>query len=56
VDQQGRVRRLVTITTQGRVTTDRYLTFGDFDAPVAVTAPPVSHVKYTSTPYWGFLF
>jgi hypothetical protein len=56
VDQQGRVRRLVTITTQGRFTTDRHLTFGDFDAPVSVTAPPVRQVEYTGTPYWGFLF
>ncbi len=59
VDQQGRVRRLVTITTQGthgRITTDRDLTFGNFGAPVPVTAPPASQVGYTSTPYWGFLF
>ncbi len=56
VDQQGRVRRLVTITTQGGVTTDRDLTFGDFGAPVPVSAPPVSQVKYTTRPYWGFLF
>ena len=54
VDQQGRVRRLVTITTAGRVTTDRDLTFGDFGAPVPVTAPIASQVKYTTTPYWGF--
>jgi hypothetical protein len=56
VDQQGRVRRLVTISTQGRLTTDRDLAFGDFGAPVPVTAPPASQVKYTSYPYWGFLF
>jgi hypothetical protein len=59
IDQQGRVRRLVTITTQGRygrLTTDRDLTFGDFGAPVQVTAPPASQVGYTSTPYSGYLF
>jgi hypothetical protein len=56
LDQQGRVRRLVTITTQGKVTTERDLTFGDFGAPVPVAAPPASQVAYTSTPYWGFLF
>jgi hypothetical protein len=56
VDQQGRVRRLVTISTQGRLTTDRDLEFGDFGAPVPVTPPPATQVKYTSYPYWGFLF
>jgi hypothetical protein len=56
VDQQGRVRHLVTITTQGAVTTDRDLTFGDFGSPVSATAPLASQVKYTSRPYWGFLF
>jgi|SRR5580658_2655425 hypothetical protein len=56
VDQQGRIRRLVTITMEGGVTTDRDLTFGDFGAPVLVAAPPVSQVKYTSEPYWGFFF
>jgi len=59
LDQQGRVRRLVTITTQGKqgdITTDRDLTFGGFGAPVPVTAPPASQVAYTSRPYWGFLF
>lgn len=56
VDQQGRVRRLVTITTAGRRTTNRDLTFGDFSTPVSVTAPAVTQFKYTSTPYWGFYF
>jgi hypothetical protein len=59
IDQQGRVRRLVTITTQGThgvITTDRDLTFGNFDASVPVTAPPTSQVGYTSRPYSGFLF
>jgi hypothetical protein len=59
IDQQGRVRRLVTITTQGthgRITTDRDLTFGNFGAPVPVTTPPASQVRYTSSPYLGFLF
>jgi hypothetical protein len=58
VDQQGQVRRVVTTTTEGaRLTTDRDLTFGDFGAPVQVTAPPASQVKYTSgRPYWGFFF
>jgi hypothetical protein len=63
VDQQGRIRRLVTITTdKGRGAksgprTDRDITFGDFGAPVRVSAPPASQVKYTSgEPYWGFYF
>jgi hypothetical protein len=59
IDQQGRVRRLATITTQGthgRITTDRDLTFGNFGAPVPVTAPPASQVGYTSKPYLGFFF
>jgi hypothetical protein len=59
IDQQGRVRRLTTITTQGthgRVTTDRDLTFGDFGAPVPVTTPPASQVGYSSTPYLGYFF
>jgi hypothetical protein len=65
VDQQGRVRRLTTITTrfggqpQGMplLTTTRDITFGGFGAPVRVTAPPASQVKSTSgKPYWGFYF
>jgi hypothetical protein len=59
IDRQGRVRRLVTITTRGahgRITTDRDLTFGNFGAPVPVTVPPASQVGYTSRPYSGFLF
>jgi hypothetical protein len=59
IDEQGRLRRLVTITTQGthrRLTTDRDLTFGNFGAPVPVTAPPASQVGYTSKPYLGFFF
>jgi hypothetical protein len=56
VDQQGQVRRLVTVTTQKGVTTSRDLTFGDFGAPVRVSAPAAAQVKYTRTPWWGFLF
>jgi len=59
LDRQGRVRRLMTITTQGKqgyVTTDRDLTFSDFGAPVPVSTPPGSQVAYTSHPYSGFLF
>lgn len=59
IDQQGRVRRLVTLTTlglRGRITTDRDLMFGNFGAPVPVTAPLARQVGYTSTPYWGFYF
>jgi hypothetical protein len=63
VDQQERVRRLMTITTEEGVTkkssltTDRDITFGDFGAPVRVSAPSASQVKYTSgEPYWGFYF
>ena len=32
------------------------LPFGDFGAPVPVTTPAASQVKYSSRPYWGFLF
>ena len=57
VDKQGRVRRLVTTTTQaGGVTMYRYLAFGDFGVPVPVTAPPAGQVQYTGRPYWGFYF
>jgi hypothetical protein len=59
IDEQGRLRRLVTITrqgTHGRITTGRDLTFGNFGAPVPVTAPPASQVGYTSKPYLGFFF
>ena len=65
VDQQGRVRRLSTITIEygaratGKtlITTDRVIAFGDFGAPVRVTAPPASQTKRTSgQPYWGFYF
>jgi len=57
VDKQGRVRRLVTTTTQkSGLTTYRNLTFGDFSAPVSATAPPAGQVEYTGTPCWGFYF
>lgn len=67
VDRQGRVRRLMTITTDlaspGRATkiqgpvTNREITFSGFGAPVRVNLPPVSQLKYTSgEPYWGFFF
>lgn len=56
VDRQGQLRRLLTITSQGSITTDRDLTIGNYGAPVPVTAPPASQAKYTSTPYWGFFF
>lgn len=56
VDQQERVRRLVTITSQGKFAKIRDLTFDNFGAQKAVTAPPASQTKYTSNPYWGFYF
>jgi hypothetical protein len=56
VDRQGQVRRLVTITSQGRITTARNITFGDYGAAVRVTAPPASQAKQTRMPYWGFFF
>jgi hypothetical protein len=67
VDEQGRVRRLMTITTDTAIpryatkatgpTTDRDITFGDFGTPVRASVPPASQVKYTSgAPYWGFYF
>ena len=65
VDQQGRIRRLQTITTElglhaagkALLTTDRDITFGDFGAPVPVAAPPAGQTKSTTgQPYWGFYF
>jgi hypothetical protein len=56
VDRHCRVRRLLTITTQGRRTTDRNLVFSDFGAPVPVTTPVAAQIQYTSSPYWGFFF
>lgn len=65
VDQQGRVRRLVTVTmeegkqaTKGiLLATDRDMAFGGFGASIRVIAPSPSQVKYTSgKPYWGFYF
>jgi hypothetical protein len=56
VDQQGRARRIVTITSQGKFTKNRDLTFDNFGTQKAVTAPPASQVRYTSNPYWGFYF
>jgi hypothetical protein len=56
VDKQGRVRRLVTTTRASGLTTYRDLTFGNFGAPVPVTAPPASQVQYTPRPYWGSYF
>lgn len=67
LDRQGRVRRLMTITTDlyspKRATknrapaTYREITFSGFGAPVRVSPPPVSQLKYTSgEPYWGFYF
>jgi hypothetical protein len=60
VDQQGRVRRM-TVTTDDGVqpvtTTDRDISFGDFGAPVRVSAPPASQAEYTTgRPYRGFYF
>lgn len=64
VDQKGRVRRMMITTDEGEqargnptFTTARGITFGDFGAPVRVTAPPASQVKYTiGRPYLGFYF
>jgi hypothetical protein len=56
VDRQGQVRRLVTITRQGRLAIDRNVTFTGFGARVPVTVPPLAQVQYTSTPERGFYF
>jgi len=66
VDQQGRVRRLMTVTAEKgaaavrkppSLTTERDITFADFGIPVAVTAPPPGLVEQTSgEPYWGLYF
>jgi hypothetical protein len=57
VDEQGRVRRLMTITTgEGGVITERDLTFSGFGASVRVTAPPADQVRYTAQAAWGFYF
>jgi len=65
VDKQGRVRRLVTSTSEanwpGRpglkitpVTTTDVLTFGGFETRVRVSPPPAGQVAYTAKPYWVF--
>jgi hypothetical protein len=61
VDQQGRVRRMNITTDEGvgpsQTTTHRDIGFGDFGAPVRVSAPPASQVEYTTgRPYLGFYF
>ena len=67
VDRQGRVRRLTTITADlaspkraakiRGLATNRDITFSGFGAPVRVSPPPASQLKYTSgEPYWGFYF
>lgn len=62
VDQQGRVRQMKITTDDGvrpsRITTtNRDIGFGDFGAPVRVSAPPASQVEYTTgRPYLGFYF
>jgi hypothetical protein len=60
VDQQGQVRRIKTTTDHGVrpiTTTDRDISFGDFGAPVRVSAPPASQAEYTTgRPYLGFYF
>jgi hypothetical protein len=66
VDQQGHVRRLMTVTAEegqaaigkpSSLTTERDITFAEFGVPVSVTAPPPEQVKHTSgEPYWGLYF
>jgi hypothetical protein len=61
VDQQGRVRRMKITTDEGvrpsLTTTDRDIGFGGFGAPVRVSAPPPSQLKYTTgRPYVGLYF
>lgn len=60
VDQQGRVRRMKITTDDGVqpvTTTGRDISFGDFGAPVRVSAPPASQAEYTTgRPYRGFYF
>jgi hypothetical protein len=56
VDGQGRVRRVVTVASQGGITTDRDLTFADYGAPMQLAAPPAGQVESTSEPYLGFYF
>lgn len=56
IDQQGQVRRLVTVTTNRRITTDRTIVFSDFGTSARVTAPPASQTMDTGTPYWNFFF
>lgn len=56
IDQKGQVRRLVTVTANGRITTSRTIAFSDFGTSAQVTAPPASQTMDTSTPYWNFFF
>jgi hypothetical protein len=60
VDQQGLARRMKITTNDGVqpiTTTDRNISFGNFGAPVRVSAPPASQAEYTTgRPYLGFYF
>jgi hypothetical protein len=57
VDNQGRVRRLMTTATaKGGVTTERDFTFRGFGAPVLVTAPAAAQTRYTDSVRWFFFF
>jgi hypothetical protein len=57
VDNQGRVRRLMTTTMRkGGVKTGRDFAFSGFGATVPVTAPPAAQVRYTDKVPWGFFF
>ncbi len=52
VDRQGRVRKLDADYSIGKSEQRAEMTFGDFGAPVSVSAPPASEV-YVPHPHGG---
>jgi hypothetical protein len=56
IDREGQVRRLVTVTTDLKLSTVRNLTFSEFGAPVRTAPPLAAQTMDTITPYWEFYF
>jgi hypothetical protein len=56
IDRQGQVRRLSTVTADGKISTVRNLTFGEFGTSVRTAPPLAAQTMDTSTPYWNFYF
>jgi hypothetical protein len=56
IDREGQVRRLVTVTTDHKISTVRNLTFSEFGTPVRTAPPLAAQTMDTSTPYREFYF